>query len=292
MKMPPFGYERARDLSHLFEIWGRAGDDAKVLAGGQSLLATLAFRLSEPSLLIDISRLQELKGVSLHGDVLRIGAGVSHAQLGAHPLVGDHAPLLTQAVPLIAHPAIRNRGTIGGSLAFADPAAELPACAVALGATLVLASAKGERRIAAQDFFKGYYETALGAREIILAVEIPRAASSSVFGIQEIARRSGDYAMAGLAFSSPRDEQGRLLDPRLVYFGVGSGPVVARGAMAALAGRAPDGASIAAAQAALAGDLDPPVDMHGGPELKRHLSRVLLARVLAPFGPAAMEAAE
>jgi carbon-monoxide dehydrogenase medium subunit len=292
MKMPPFGYERARDLPHLFEIWEREGEDAKLLAGGQSLLATLAFRLSEPSVLIDISALRELRGIATTGEALRIGAGVRHAELGASDEVRAHAPLLAQAVPLIAHPAIRNRGTIGGSLAFADPAAELPACAVALCATLVLVSRDGERRVAAEEFFKGYYETALRPYEIILAVEIPRASSRFACGIQEIARRSGDYAMAGLAFTSGRDDQGRLLDPRLVYFGVGSGPVVAKGAMAALACRAPEAACIASAQAALAGDLDPPADMHGGPELKRHLSRVLLARVLAPFAPAALEAAE
>jgi carbon-monoxide dehydrogenase medium subunit len=222
--------------------------------------------------------------------VLRIGALTRHAELGRDPLVARHAPLLAEAVPLIAHPAIRNRGTIGGSLAYADPAAELPACAVALDATLVLASAGGKRRVAARDFFTGLLETALRPGEIIAAVEVPLATPGSRSAIAEVARRSGDYAMAGLAVSLTL-AGGRAAAARLVYFGVGNGPVLAAKACAALEGRALGADAIAAAQAALATDLDPPSDLHGPPEMKRHLARVLTKRALSRFLPAAEAAA-
>src|SRR6185503_1150360 len=153
MKAPPFAYVRAASLADVFRLWGAAGPEAKLLAGGQTLLASLAFRLSDPGTLIDISRVQELKGIAQAGDAVRVGALTTHTELGASELVRRHVPLLTEAVPLIAHPAIRNRGTLGGSLAYADPAAELPACAVALDATIVACSAKGERRIPASQFF-------------------------------------------------------------------------------------------------------------------------------------------
>jgi carbon-monoxide dehydrogenase medium subunit len=195
-------------------------------------------------------------------------------------LVKAHAPLLAAAAPLIAHPAIRNRGTIGGSLAYADPAAELPACMVALEATIIAASAKGERRIPAAAFFTDLLQTALEAQEIIAAVEIPL--TKRLGAIEEITRRSGDYAMAGLAATLVM-EAGRVVAPRLVYFGVGNIPVLAAAASRALEGRSLDRASITAAQQALAEDLDPPRDLHGPPEMKRHLARVLTERVLLGF---------
>lgn len=280
MKWPAMGYLRAASLPDLWSALAEHGASAQIIAGGQTLLATLAFRLSEPGTLIDITRIAELRGVCVTGGMLRIGALTRHAELGRDALVRAHAPLLSEAVPLIAHPAIRNRGTIGGSLAYADPAAELPACIVALDAVVVTASAQGERRIPAREFFTDLLQTALEPGEIIAAVEIPLAARLGA--IQEVARRSGDYAMAGLAVAL-RLEGGRVMEPRLVYFGVGNGPVLAARASAALDGHALDAASIAAAQAALADDLDPPQDLHGPPEMKRHLARVLTGRVLNGF---------
>ena len=280
MKWPAMGYVRAASLPDLWSVLARHGSSAQIIAGGQTLLATLAFRLSEPGTLVDITRIPELRGITVSGGALRIGALTRHAELGRDALVAQHAPLLTDAVPLIAHPAIRNRGTIGGSLAYADPAAELPACIVALDAVVVTASAAGERRIPARDFFTDLLQTALNPGEIIAAVEIPLAERHSA--IQEVARRSGDYAMAGLA-AALRLENGRVVAPRLVYFGVGNGPVLAARASAALEGRALDAAAIAAAQAALGEDLDPPQDLHGPPEMKRHLARVLTGRVLNGF---------
>jgi carbon-monoxide dehydrogenase medium subunit len=286
MKWPAFGYLKATTLDEVWRAQAEHGDGARLLAGGQTLLATLAYRLSEPKLLVDITRIAALRGIAVAGGVLRIGALTRHAELGRDRLVAQHAPLLAEAVPYIAHPAIRNRGTIGGSLAYADPAAELPACIVALDATVVLASATGERRLPARDFFTGLLETALRPGELIAAIEVPLATAATRSAIVEVARRSGDYAMAGLATSLTLDAQGRVGAPRLVYFGVGNGPVLATRAAAALDGCVLGAESIAAAQAALDGDLDPPSDLHGPPEMKRHLSRVLTARALRRFLPA------
>lgn len=286
MKAPPFAYVRAASLDHAFELWSEAGGEAKLMAGGQSLLAALAFRLSEPARLIDISRVAELQGIVETPAGVRIGALTTHAQIGRNAAIKALAPLLAEAAPLIAHPAIRNRGTIGGSLAFADPAAELPACCVALDARIIARSAAGERAIAAGDFFTGLYATALGERELIAAIEVPRPSPGMRTAILEIARRSGDYAMAGIA-ARLEITRGTCAEPRLVFFGVGDVPVRARGAEAAIAGAAIDAVAIARAQDALAEDLDPPADLHGGPAMKRHLAGVLLQRALARLAMAA-----
>ncbi|MBY0337236.1 MAG: FAD binding domain-containing protein, partial [Acetobacteraceae bacterium] len=238
MKWPATGYLRASSLGDVWRAFDEHGPDAQLLAGGQTLLATLAFRLSEPKLLLDITRVPELRGIALQGGTLRIGALTRHAELGRDEMVRRHAPLLHDAVPHIAHPAIRNRGTIGGSLAYADPAAELPACAVALDATVVVASARGERRVAARDFFTGLFQTALEPGELILAIEVPAARPASRGAILEVARRSGDYAMCGLALSLDMAEA-RIASARPVFFGVGAGPVLAARAAAALEGQAP-----------------------------------------------------
>jgi carbon-monoxide dehydrogenase medium subunit len=279
MKAPPFAYVRAASLVDLFKLWGAAGPDARLLAGGQSLLATLAFRLSEPSTLIDISRVAELTGISAAADAIRVGALTTHTELGANDLVSRHVPLLAEAVPLIAHPAIRNRGTIGGSLAYADPAAELPACCVALDATIVACSARGERRIAAAQFFTGLYTTALAEGELIAAVEFPARKPEERCVILELTRRSGDYAMAGVV-ARAKLAGSTLVEPSLVFFGLGDRPVSAERAVSAVAGQMATTQTIARAQAALDADLDPPADQHGSPEMKRHLARVLLARAL------------
>jgi carbon-monoxide dehydrogenase medium subunit len=188
-------------------------------------------------------------------------------------------PLVSEAVPLIAHAAVRNRGTLGGSLAYADPAAELPACCLALEATIVARSATGERRIAAGDFFRGLYATALAHNELIAAVEFPLLQPGEKSTILELARRTGDYAMAGIVVRAVV-AGGVLLAPRIVFFALGEAPVLAAGAMAALAGKPLAQDSIAAAQAALAHDLDPPADLNGDAGMKRHLARVLLARAV------------
>ncbi len=290
MKWPAFGYARATSLPELWDLLAQHDDGARVLAGGQTLLATLAFRLSDPAILVDITRIAALRGIGESGGVLRIGALTRHAELGRDQLVARHAPLLAQAVPLIAHPAIRNRGTLGGSLAYADPAAELPACAVALDATLVLVSRGGERRVRAAEFFTGLFETALRPGELIAALELPLATPATRCAIEEVARRSGDYAMAGLAACLVM-EGARVASARLAFFGVGGAPVLAARANAALTGAVLDAAAIEAAAAALDVDLDPPADLHGPPAMKRHLAKVLTRRVLGRFLPARETAA-
>jgi aerobic carbon-monoxide dehydrogenase medium subunit len=291
MKMPTFAFAKARSLPELFRLWKEAGEDARLLAGGQTLLATLAFRLSEPSVLIDITAIDALKGITETQDSILIGALTTHAELGSHKLVTQYAPLLTQAVPLIAHAAIRNRGTIGGSLAYADPAAELPACMVALDATIMTVSEGGGRRIAAADFFTGLLTTALDEHELIAAIEVPKASLNQRTSILEIARRSGDYAMAGLAMSYAECDDGTVGLPHLVFFGVGDGPIRAMTAERAIDGAPLTSASIAAAQAALSTNLDPPPDMHGSSTMKLQLCRTLVARARGPFARSVRAAA-
>jgi carbon-monoxide dehydrogenase medium subunit len=224
-------------------------------------------RLLAPRLLVDINHLGALAEIAERDGVLRLGALVRHSTLGASALVARWVPLLHAAVPHIAHPAIRNRGTLGGSLAQADPAGELPACMVALGATLHLAGRRGTRSIPAAAFFRGLYQTALAPDEIITAVDVPAAPAGARSAFLELARRRGDYAMAGLA---ARQAPGGA--PRLVFFGVGVTPVIAAAAARAL------GEGVAAAQKALADDLDPPGDLQADRAMKLHLARVLLAR--------------
>jgi carbon-monoxide dehydrogenase medium subunit len=279
VKPAPFAYEKPRSLAQVFDLLARHGDDAKILAGGQSLVATLNMRLSAPALLIDINGLSELAQITVSDGVLRIGALVRHTALGASDSVRRHAPLLTRAVPFIAHPAIRNRGTIGGSLAFADPAAELPACVVALGATLEITGPRGARKLPAREFFTGLYQTALAPGELLTAIELPLGDGEGCCGFDELARRHGDYAMVGLAAQGRRAGAG-FGALALVFFGVGTGPVVASTAAAGLTAGPFDTPRLQAVQAALAEDLDPPPDLHGSAKTKLHLARVLLGRVV------------
>ena len=279
MKAPAFDYVRAASLPQVFELLRQHGDDARVLAGGQTLIATLNMRLSEPRLLIDIGGLAALRGITLAGPLLHIGALTTHAEIEASALVARHAPLLAQAAPHIAHRAIRNRGTLGGSLAFADPAAEWPACVLALEATLVLASPRGERRLPALSFFTGLYTTALASDELLVACEVPVLAAGERQAFDELARRHGDYAITGLAARAVL-QGGRLQGLRLAFLGLEDRPVRAPRTEAALQGRAVDDSTLALAAATLAAELKPGGDLTNGPETKRHLAGVLAQRVL------------
>ncbi|SEO82791.1 FAD binding domain-containing protein [Aquisalimonas asiatica] len=273
MKPAQFAYARAKDLPHALALWAEAGEEAQILAGGQSLIAGLGLRLADTPALIDINHVPDLAGVTESGDRIRIGAMTRHAELARDPLVAAHAPAIAEAAPLIAHPAIQTRGTIGGSLAYADPAAEFPACVVALDAELVVQGQGGERRIPAADFFLGLYETALEPFELLTAIEIPKAGTRRQT-VQELVRRHGDYAIVGIVLAA--DVQGDALRAaRVVYFGVGDAPVPAEGAARAL-----EQGDVSAALKALDDDLDPPGDLTGGPETKRHLARVILQRAI------------
>ena len=271
MKPAPFRYAKARTLDHAIALMA---DDVRLLAGGQSLIATLNMRLSHPTLLVDINGIGELGGIALKDGQLVIGALTRHAQAERSAEIARHAPLIALAMPHIGHPAIRNRGTIGGSIAFADPAAELPACLVALDGDVDIAGPQERRTVKADDFFKGLFETALTPRDVLTSIRVPAASANTRVGFAEFARRHGDYAMAGLAACARADGK-RLDDVRLVYFGVGSKPQRARHAEAALAG---DG-DIDAAVGALGQDLDPPDDVQASGAVKRHLAGVLLRRV-------------
>ncbi len=282
MKPPPFAYARPATVDEACALLAEHGDDARLLAGGQSLMATLNMRLSAPELLIDINRIDELTGISLDGGVLRIGAMTRHVEVETSQSVAEHAPLIAQAMPHIAHAAIRNRGTFGGSIAFADPAAELPACAVALGARFELRSSSATRTVEADEFFHGLYETELAVDEMLTAIEIPVIASGYRSAFMELARRHGDYAMVGIAVHA-RLTGGAIGDARLVYFAAGERPVVARAAAAAIDGKAPSEETFEAAAAALDQDLDPPADLNADPATRLHLARVITRRALAQW---------
>jgi carbon-monoxide dehydrogenase medium subunit len=271
VKPAPFAYAKARSLDHAIELL--AGADARLLAGGQSLIPTLNMRLSHPSLLVDINGIGGLDRITVKDGMVEIGALVRHAQAERSTEIARHAPLIALAMPHVGHPAIRNRGTVGGSVAFADPSAELPACLLALGGEIDVAGPAGRRSEKADDFFKGLFETALTSRDVLVAIRVPAAAADARMGFAEFARRHGDYAMAGLA-ACARAESGGLRDVRLAFFGVGARPARAPQAEAALGA-----GDIDAAVAALANDLDPPDDVQATGAVKKHLAGVLIRRV-------------
>jgi carbon-monoxide dehydrogenase medium subunit len=271
VKPAPFAYTKVRTLKEAVALLAKHKDDARLLAGGQSLIATLNMRLSSPSLLIDINGIKGLDHIAKKGKFIEIGALARHAQVERSTLIAKHAPLIALAMPHIGHAAIRNRGTFGGSIAFADPAAELPACLLALGAEIEVAGPKAKRKVKADAFFKGLFETALRPQEMVTAVRIPLADKNTRVGFAELARRNGDYAIVGLAACARTDGKG-LKDVRLAYFGVGATPVRAKKSEAALAG-----GDIDAAVATL--DLDPDDDVQATGAVKKHLAGVLLRRV-------------
>ena len=282
MKPAPFAYVRAETLDDVFRVLDEHGDGASILAGGQSLMATLNMRLSAPDVLVDIGPIGGLAGIEDTGDALRIGAMTRHVDVETSALAAEHAPLLASAMPHIAHPAVRNRGTFGGSIAFADPAAELPACAVALGARMVVEGKGGRRTVNADRFFLGLYDTALEPGEILTAVEVPRIAAGWRSGFMELARRHGDYAMIGLA-AHVEVAGGRFGGGRLVFFGAGDRPVPAVRTAALLAGNAWTETLGARLAESLREELDPFEDLNADAAMRRHLAGVLVKRTLAPL---------
>lgn len=279
MKAPAFAYARTSSLDEAYALLDAHRDRAKVLAGGQSLMPALNMRLASPDLLVDINAVPGLDTIARLGDTLRIGALTRHRTIERSAAVRETLPLLAQAMPHIAHVAIRNSGTIGGSLAYADPAAELPAVAVALDATIIVGSSAGERRIPARTFFRALFETALGPTELILAIEFPLAPGYRS-DFSELARRHGDYAIVGLAMHA-RVTGKRLDDARLAFLGAGATPRLAHSAATALTGRDCDADCIEGVVRALADDLDPLPDLYHQRETKLHLAGVLLRRAIA-----------
>lgn len=269
MKASVGGYTRATDLRHALDLLASSDGMARVLAGGQSLVAAMNMRLSTGDLLVDISRLTELSGVTDEGATLRIGALTRHVDVGSNPLVKKHAPLLADAVKVIAHAAIRNRGTIGGAVAHADPAAEFPACVLALGATLHIEGPDGARTVAAEGFFHGLFETDITPDEILTAISIPKAEAGERQVLQEVTRRAGDYALAGLCLV--RRQGGH----RIAMISVGEKPELALGAMAML-----DAGDVDGAVTALQNEIDPPTDTKASARYRRHICGVLLRRAV------------
>jgi len=277
MKPPAFRYFAPSTLEEALELRAEHGSDSAVLAGGQSLVPLLNLRLAFPAVVIDLGRVEELSGIRSAAGVLAVGAMTRQREVERSDLVRERAPLVAQAVRQIGHPAIRNRGTIGGSLAHADPAAELPAAAVALGAELVVRSTSGERAIPADGFFRSYLTTALEPDELLVEVRLPTVTGGSSF--HEVARRYGDFALVGAA-AVVDVNGGAIRDARLVLMGVGPKPVRATAAEAMLRNLQPSEAAFTeAARHAVAG-LEPTSDIHASSDYRRRAAAVLARRAL------------
>jgi carbon-monoxide dehydrogenase medium subunit len=279
MKASAFAYARAASVDDALELLATHGDRAKLLSGGQSLMPAMNLRLISPELIVDIGGLAELRGIAVRDGLLHIGALTRHVDLLNSSEIAAHAPLLAEAVAHVAHPAIRNRGTLGGSLAHADPAAELPACMLALEATVIARGRRGERRIAAADFFQGIFQTALSAEELLVAVELPVARENSVYFFQEFSRRHGDYALAGLA-AEATVQAGIFSDLRLAFFAVGDHPILAKSATA-LINIPVTPERLSEASGALADELHPHEDQQATATMRTYLARVLLDRCIS-----------
>ena len=291
MKSPPFEYLAPQSIDEVLAALREHGDEAKVLAGGQSLIPILALRLAHPAVLVDIGNVAELRGISSNG-TLAIGAAVTQRQAERSAAITAAAPLLAEALPLIAHPQIRNRGTIGGSIAHADPAAELPAVALALDATMVVRGQSGERTVGATDFFRSYLETAIGPDELLIAVRLaPATGPGTGWSFQEISRRHGDFALAGAASQLTLDGDGHVVSARIAFCGVGSTPVRVD-PTATLGGRVLDKASIDEVARLAAADLDPPSDVHATGAYRKHIAAVLAARTLTAANARASQSGE
>jgi len=281
MKPAPFEYQAPSSLDAALDLLSHRGGDAKILAGGQSLIPVMNFRLAEPALLVDINKLAELDFIRRGDDGgLRIGALTRQRRLERNSLVAEAAPLLHETVPFIAHPQIRNRGTFGGSLAHADPAAELPAVAVALRARFRLRKAGGDRWVNASDFFGGLFTTSLEPDEILVEVAIPSLPARTGWSFLEIARRHGDYAQIGVAALVTLDDPGRCQEARLVYLSAGDVPIEAREAAGLLAGQEISAEAIAAAAEKASQEIRTFSDLHASADFKRHLARVITGRAL------------
>jgi carbon-monoxide dehydrogenase medium subunit len=283
LKARAFNYVRASTVVEALKAFEEAGDDASYIAGGQSLVPALALRLQAPQLLIDIAHISTLRGVDLQGDWLRIGALTRHHEVLTDPLIRRHAPLYSEAAPHVAHPAIRNKGTLGGSISHADPASEFPAMTLALGAELEIASRDGVRRVPADDFFLDLFQTAIEPGELLVAIHVPVVQPNHRWAFHELARRRGDFALVGCGVLAEFVDD-VVKQVRIAFFSVGSTPLRARQAEDSLVGKRLDQAAIAAAQAVVGDDLDPPEDEHAPPAMKRHLARVLLGRLLGEIG--------
>lgn len=280
MKPASFDYVAPTTLDQALEQLAEHGFDAKVIAGGQSLIPMMNFRLAQPSVLIDLNKIPELSYIKLEGDEIRIGAMTRHVQVERDALVAEHAPLVQEAMAKIATPQIRNRGTFGGSIAHADPAAELTAVTVALDARFKLQSVEAERWVPAEEFFFGMFTTVLEPEEMLVEVAIPVAPERSGYALEEQARRAHDFAMAGAVAAATLDEAGKCAAARLVYFSIGDVPGDAGDALDDLIGQDVTVERIESAVEKAVERLEPSDDIHATAGFRLHLARVLGARAL------------
>jgi carbon-monoxide dehydrogenase medium subunit len=279
--MSAFDYHRPDTVDEAVELLAAYGEDGKVLAGGQSLLPVLALRLTHLGHLIDIGRVQALQSIEVDDDgTVSVGATVTHARVERSDVMAAAAPAVAGAMPHVGHRAIRTRGTVCGSLAHADPAAELPAVALAVDAEIIVQGPTGQRTIRASDFFEGYMSTALAEDEVLVAVRFPPWAPNGGWSVLEVSRRHGDFALVGLVTSLEIDEAGLLRQPALSFFGAASTPVRVAEAERLLDGNAPDPALFAEAAKVVAGALEPPADDHASAEYRAHVAGVLTRRGL------------
>ena len=281
MKPAPFEYYVPDSIEQALGLLREHGDTARLLAGGQSLVPAMNFRVVQPGVLIDLNRVGELQYIRDDAATLHIGAMTRERDLELDPVVSKKTPLLAEAMPHVAHPQIRNRGTLGGSLANADPAAELPVIMLALGARLKVRNADGERWVEARNFFVGMFATDLAADEMLVEIELPAISSHTGWSFMEVAPRAGDYALMGVAALVTLDEDRRCTHARLVYLNAGDGPVEAMEAGSALEGKMPDSESIdAAIELASQKEINPFGNIHASPDFQRHLAQVLTRKAL------------
>jgi aerobic carbon-monoxide dehydrogenase medium subunit len=281
VKPPPFAYVAPDSVAGAIDALVDAGEDAKVLAGGQSLLPLLGLRLGRPSVLVDLGRVPGLDGVGSDGADLVVGAMVTHARLGRDPEVARHAPLLAEVAPFVAHAAVRNRGTLGGSLAHNDPAAEWPAVALLLGASVTAEGRGGRREIAAVDLFESYLTTTLAPDELLTDVRVPAAAPRTGAAFDEVSRRHGDFALVGAGAQVSLDDAGAVAAARVVFIGVGATAVLDVAPGVELAGRAPTTDALDEVARAAAARLDPHDDLHATAAYRRRLAATLARRAMA-----------
>jgi len=280
MKPPLFRYLDPEILEEALELLGEHGDEAKVLAGGQSLMPMLSMRLAYPSSVIDLNRIDGLEYIRPANHSIEIGALARHSSLEDSSLVAEVCPLIGKAMPYVGHRAIRNRGTIGGSLAHADPAAELPAVLTALGATATVTRRSGARTVPVDQLFELPLVNRLEPDELLTAIHVPGQPADSGSAVLEVARRHGDFALAGVAGSVCVDSAGRLNQVRLASFGTGPTPIRLRRAEEAVAGAEPTDAALREAGAIAAGEVDPPGDVHASAGYRRAVTGVLVRRAL------------
>jgi len=281
MKPAPFEYHAPDSIEQAVDLMSQYAGEAKILAGGQSLVPAMNFRVVQPSVLIDLNRVAELSFIHEEGGTIRIGAMARERHLEFDSSIAKHVPLLNEATPFIAHPQIRNRGTIGGSIVNADPAAELPVLMLALDARLKAKNISGERWIDAHDFFVGMFTTALEPDEILVEIELPFMPSHTGWSFMEVAPRAGDYAMMGVAALITLDEQNKCKQAKLVYLNAGDGPVDAKEAAKSLEGEKIDDKLIESAAAhASEREINPFGNMHASVDFQRHLANVLTKNVL------------